>query len=246
MIDVVLTLFHQGHQSPIYVISRHGLLPLTHALTKTEDRFLPQGMPNNLRALTKKLREMERQGCEWRSLMNAVRRRVPDLWIKMKLADKKQFIRHLLPYWNIHRHRVPASVDSILKSLLKKNQLHVLAGRVLFAQDGVIHVQMRGTQEVRRIEFDWLINCSGPSLDSQSMAPGLVRHLLSQGLVIQDPLKLGFVTASSGGVMGLDGKVSDQIYTLGPPVKGMRWECSSVPEIRSMAKNIAINLLKES
>lgn len=250
MIDVVLTLFHQGHEAPIYAISRHGLLPLTHAINKTEDIFLPRDLPTTLRKLTKKLREMVTQKesslHDWRSLMNVLRRHAPDLWGSLELTDKKQFMRHLLPYWNIHRHRVPVQVDEILKSLMEKKQLQVLPGRILSADDNYLHVKIRGTDEIRRFAFDWLINCTGPSLASQPKSQTLTHNLISRGLATQDPLRLGFVTAPCGGMIDSEGRASDQIYTLGPPARGMMWECGSVPEIRKIAKNMAMNLLESS
>ncbi|VVC76626.1 hypothetical protein AQUSIP_19490 [Aquicella siphonis] len=249
MIDTVLTLYHRGHEGEIYALSRRGLLPLPHAASSVPVISLPCAPHNNLRQLTRNTRAMWlRRGeaaPDWRSVVNAMRLQIPDLWSEMSWADKKQFIRHLLPYWNIHRHRVPVSVAEILKNLIARKQLHILSGRVLAAEKEMVHIKMRQTGELRDIAFQWLINCMGPSLTSQPETGSLAHNLLSRGLAVQDPLQLGFVTSPSGALIDAEGRASEQIYTLGPPAKGMIWECGSVPEIRRLGMNLAKSLLEK-
>ncbi len=247
MIDVVLTLYHQGHQGNIYALSRHGLLPLPHA-----DHHLPvvdmeENLSNNLLALTKHLRKQSEsyvnKGGDWRSIMNAMRTHVSSLWIRASLFDKKQFIRHVLSYWNIHRHRVPSRHRDLLSQLSSQQQLTLLAGRVAEVAQGKASIKLRNKHQTMQIKVNWLINCMGPSLNMIAGQQPLLNALLCRGLATLDPLNLGFAMVPPGALKEQSGQVSTLFYTLGPPAKGVYWESNAVPEIRKQGLALARHLL---
>ena len=247
MIDAVLTLKHQQHQGKIYAVSRHGLLPLSHADVKVPYLLMQEQLPSTIREMTRYLRSKSkkymRDGGDWRSIINALRAYAPSLWQKTDLSDRKQFLRHVLPYWNIHRHRVHNQVAEMLAQLSASGQLTILGGRILEVDQQAAHIQLRRRHDVTRIETKWLINCMGPSFSIHAARNPLIHALLSRGMVSVDPLDLGFAVSTSLALQETPEKISSLLYTLGPPARGAAWECSAVPEIRKQCFNLVKHLL---
>ncbi|RDI48684.1 hypothetical protein AQULUS_17000 [Aquicella lusitana] len=245
MIDAVLTLYHQDHQGPIYAVSRHGLLPLSHSDVKVPYLLMQDHLPHQLRMLSMHLRSRSKnhinEGGDWRSIINALRGYIPALWERSSLADKSRFLRHLLPYWNIHRHRVHKKVADLLMQLRNRGQLKILAGRILEIEKRIAKIKLRHKNNILPLEVKWVINCMGPSLSS--MQQPLVQSLLSRGMALMDPLDLGFAVSSVGALKETSGHFSSSLYTLGPPARGAAWECSAVPEIRKQSFHLAKHLL---
>lgn len=247
MIDTVLTLYHQQHQGPIYAISRRGLLPLPHT-----DRHIPfaitqAALPEKLRPLTKHLRKQSEshvnEGGNWRDVINALRAYVPAVWAATTLSDKKRFLRHLMPYWNIHRHRVHEKIANLLAQLSAKQQLKILGARIIAVEDGSANIKLRYSNHFSKINVKWLINCLGPSLTTQAKQQPLLHSLLERGIATLDALNLGLNHAPSGALQDCSGKISSIFYTLGPLRKGVCWESGAVPEIRKQCFDLAKHLL---
>jgi uncharacterized NAD(P)/FAD-binding protein YdhS len=47
-----------------------------------------------------------------------------------------------------------------------------------------------------------------------------------------------------GSVIGNDGTISDDLFTIGLTLKGIVWEALAAPEIRVQAENLADKILK--
>lgn len=246
MIDTVLTLYHHHHQGKIYAVSRHGLLPLAHVKDDHSIK-LPGPLPKELKALTTYLRGMvrkhEESGGNWRALITGIRTEIPQYWSSMSLTDKKRFLRHLLPYWNIHRHRVHWILSDLLADLTAKQQLIILAGRVLVVEQGIAKIKLRHTHEIYSAEVNYVVNCMGPSLQMRVQDQPLIHSLIDQKIASFDPLKLGFAVATHGALKNSANKVSAQFYTLGSSRKGEVWEINAVPDLRIHSLNLARHLL---
>jgi uncharacterized NAD(P)/FAD-binding protein YdhS len=246
MIDAVLTLYHHQHQGPIYAVSRHGLLPLSHAGSQVS--YSLDAIPTTLRALMGYLRDHSelhtRNHGDWRSVVNGMRHHMQSAWKKAKLTERKRFLRHVLPYWNIHRHRVPENVSDILMSLSATKQLQIMGGRVTNVSAEQATIKLRGSQEMITIPSRWLINCMGPSFDMTSACQPFVRSLLQLGAATLDPLRLGFSTAESGALLTSSGMPSSVLYATSTLRRGELWECIAVPDIRVQNALLAKDLLK--
>ncbi len=246
MIDAVLTLHQHQHRGNIYAVSRHGMLPQPHAANHVPYEVEVTHINTDLRALTKQLRQKSlhhtQQGGDWRAIINALRPLVPLIWENASLTDKKRFIRHMLPYWNVHRHRVHNRLIVILDELVQRRQLHTMAGRVQYVENNAATILLRNTKKEEKIKIDWLINCMGPAMDISKTGSHLVQSLTQRGIAALDPLALGFAATTSGEMRDAAGNISNCFYTLGPPVKGVAWECTAVPEIRKQSYALAKKL----
>lgn len=247
MIDAVLTLTHQHHTGKIYAVSRHGLLPLPHADLKVPFFSMREHLPHSLRLLTKYVRTQSQchieAGGDWRSVINAVRTYVPSLWAEASVVEKKRFLRHLLPYWNIHRHRVHAKVAELLNHLAAEQQLTVMSGRLLAVEAERAHIQLRHTHERVALNIKWLINCMGPPLTINAAHQPLVQALIKRGMATLDTLNLGFDTSAVGELKIQSGESSSRFYLLGPYRKGAALETVAVPEIRQQCDLLAKHIV---
>lgn len=249
MIDTVLTLFSQQHRGKIYAVSRRGLIPLPHADVKVPYMLMQSSLPAGLRTLTRYLRVNSKlymeEGGDWRSLVNELRTHVPALWQGMSVADKNRFMRHIMPYWNVHRHRVHNKLANIVTELSVKGQLKIVSGRISAVKNGKAVIQLRRGQGTLQAPVKWIINCLGPASTISPLSSSLVNSLLRRRIAFADALNLGLMVSPSGALKEESGKSSSVFYALGSLRKGTCWETTAVPEIRKQCLDLAKHLFAE-
>jgi uncharacterized NAD(P)/FAD-binding protein YdhS len=245
MVDAVLTLHHQKHRGKITAVSRRGLLPLPHteqcAAIKFDAATLPTDVRSMMKALRAEAKKITEQGGDWRGMMSALRTQLPALWQRTGEKCRKQFLRHVLPYWNIHRHRVHVKLYDLLMNMREQGQFEVLAGRVLSAHDGQVRVRLRQSRVEREIPVKHIVNCMGSSFEPSEQP--LLQSLLQRQMAKLDTLQLGMEVAADYALKAHSGEASANCYVLGPPMRGEVWECIAVPEIRKQCKSLARTLL---
>ena len=106
--DAVLGLRHNGHRGPIHMVSRRGLLPHEHRFFDSPPAACPDA--KSVSELLGKVRGSAREASDafdnWRVAIDGVRPKTNALWQEFTLADQRRFVRHVMPYWNAHRHRM--------------------------------------------------------------------------------------------------------------------------------------------
>lgn len=248
MVDVVLTLLSKGHRGDILALSRRGLLPSPHAdISPFVSGLLRDGFPDTVRGLLRALRRdaarAEALGVGWRSAFDALRPYHHKIWRGLPLTEKRRFIRHVRPYWDIHRHRMAPQVARRIEELLSHERLTVQAGRLASAAlttDGLTAtVRPRGGGAPWSVEATALINCSGPSSDYYRARDPIVQVALEQGLARPDPLNLGLDVTPEGALIGVDGRPSRHLFAFGPLSKAPFYEMTAVPELRSQCADAA-------
>lgn len=247
MVDTVLSLLDQGHSGPVYALSRRGLLPRRHQFDGTWQPFLAEPWPVSLLSLTKRVRaEIRRaagQGVGWRAVLNTLRPVSQALWQGLPGEQKARFLRHLRPWWDVHRHRMAPEVAERIERAQRSGQLRVGAGRIRrYRVEGgevVVEFSRSGPQAGEPLRVQRVINCSGPACDYARIRHPLVLGLLEQGLVRPDPLRLGLEVSGTGAVVDRAGRRSHRLYALGPVTKGVFWEMTAVPDIRQQCERLA-------
>jgi len=251
MIDVALTLDRQGHRGGIVAVSPRGLMPLSHG--PTDAGYVAIGIdtpPVTARGLLHRVRaEMaaeESQGGSWRSVADAVRPLVPRLWSALSTAERARFLRHVHPYWEIHRHRMAPAIATHVEAMKSEGRLRVVAGRVVAAtaHDGgfVVTVRPRSGHTVANFHAAWVVNTTGPTLRYAENPTTLLRRLFDGGIVRPGPLDFGLEAAAGGALVDAAGQAHVDLFTLGPPLRGHLWETTAVPEIRLQAADLARSL----
>lgn len=256
MVDLLLTLEEHGYRGAVTVLSRHGLLPRAHA-PATPWSVLPPPMIDTsveVAALVRWVRmEVERarlSAVPWQSVLDGVKAHVASLWRAMPAPERERFMRHVRPYWEVHRHRMPRPAHDHLQVLLGQGRLRTLAARVeridLDGEDLVVNYRSRGSGAPGSLRTAWVINCSGPQADTRRLEQPLLLDLLNKGMASCDTLNLGLRTAEDGALLDVYGKRTPRLYALGPPCKASQWECTSVPDIREQTVTLVRALEAEN
>lgn len=256
MVDLAMAIKERGHQGKLLVVSRHGLLPSAHRLGVTpyyKPNYRETPLPNTARGLLRKIRTeialAQAARDDWHTVIDALRPETQQLWQQLDLGEKRRFLRHLRPYWEVHRHRIAPQVAQQLQILRDTNQLEVFAGRIISYQsvdNGVeVTIQAKGTTKQVSLTVQRVINCTGSECDYRKFQHPLIENLLSKGLIVPDELSLGLSANSVGALFNKDHEISTKFYTLGPPLKGQLWETTAVPEIRRQAQSLAQHLIAQ-
>lgn len=249
-IDQILALSLDAHAGTIYVLSRRGKLPALHAPSPAWSSDWTADLPANIRVI---FREVRRQvklataaGADWRSVIDSLRHATPKIWQSLSPQEKKRFVRHVRPYWEIARHRIPASTYNELQRLLREDRMVLLSGRIgeAIEREDCVEVSYleRDCSCPKQLRVDRVINCTGPGTVSR-VQDEFLASLLDQDLARLDCLGLGIETGAHGAVINAQGESSENIFAIGPVRKASLWESTAVPEIRVQAKELAVLLV---
>ncbi|MBC7865487.1 MAG: oxidoreductase, partial [Bacteroidia bacterium] len=85
---------------------------------------------------------------------------------------------------------------------------------------------------------------TGPQTDFENIYYELIKNLVSRKLIATDEIKYGLNTDLNGAIIDKSGKTLTDLFTLGPPMKGILWECVAIPEIKIQAEKLAALLVK--
>jgi uncharacterized NAD(P)/FAD-binding protein YdhS len=247
MIDVALALSRQKRMGVIYALSRRGLLPRSHLADASaptpETLSLPGQLSDALKVFRREVRAIASRGEPWQYAIDRLRARTPDLWRRLSLEQQRRFLRHLRPWWDVHRHRAAPQIAKQVEELQAAGRLRVLAGEIVNAQRNarMIEVQhrQRGSMVRHRLVVARVINCTGASLEAANVANPLLQQLLADGLVRAHPSGLGLDVDAGGRLLDRWGAPHATMVTLGPLTQGAFWECTAVPEIRLRAAELA-------
>lgn len=252
MVDAVVSLEQAGHRGPIEVFSRHGLLPHVRRQPPGWVDFLAED--HGIRSPRQLLRELRRhcrdaiaQGIDWQAPLDTVRAHIGRLWSQATDVQRRQFVRHVRPWWESHHHRSPPLSAQLVERLHSEGRLRIHAasfkGLEPCAEGGVsICIRPRGEAQTCVVHGAALINSSGIEYDWRRVARPLPQQLLARGLVQPGPLALGIAAAPDGAVVDEHGQAASRLFAMGPPLRGMWWESTAVTDVALQAKALAARL----
>jgi len=243
MVDLVTVLAASGHRGEVQVVSRRGLLPRAHPYAPHAPQPVPfWALPRTARGLSAALRRLAGTlGSEGGSLAVESFRPVTDaLWAELPEGERRRFVRHLLPFWNVSRHRMAPDVARTVASLRAEGRLRVTAGRIVGVREEgttiTVEVRPRGSSSTVPLRASRLFDATGPG---NALSLPLVRTVLARGLVVPHPLGLGLDVSNGGRVRPLHGDGGCLLGALGPLARGQAWESTAVPDIREQARALA-------
>jgi uncharacterized NAD(P)/FAD-binding protein YdhS len=251
-VDMLLSAAARWPNARLTAVSRHGRLPATHA-------ELPGPLYADRSALVQRLHERPRTrdwlrailditrepAADWRSLIDTLRHDAPMLWQALDLHERRRFLRHLRRHWEVARHRLPPQTAAALHRLRDDGRLRVIAARVR-AVDGSgplqVHLQARASTRALTLAADFVVQATGLDSDVATTSHALMRQLVDDGLVLPDPLGLGLAARVDGRLLRPDGSAWSGLHAIGTLLQGSVWECTGMPEIRSLARTIVDDL----
>ncbi|AHG41674.1 pyridine nucleotide-disulfide oxidoreductase [Pseudomonas syringae CC1557] len=252
MVDAVVSLEKAGHRGPIQVFSRHGLLPHVRRQPPEWPDFLAQDTSiRTTRQLLRKVREQcelaIESGIDWQAPLDTVRANVGRLWNQATDRQRRQFVRHVRPWWESHHHRSPPPSAALLARLVRQGRLSIEAASLqavatLPSGQVQINVRYRGESKPSQLSGDALINSTGIEYDWRRVDRPLPRQLLARGLIQPGPLALGIAADAGGAVLNEQGRYASRLFAMGPPLRGMWWESTAVTDVAIQAKALAMRL----
>jgi uncharacterized NAD(P)/FAD-binding protein YdhS len=253
-VDIAIALRGRGFAGTVHILSRRGLLPQSHQATAPWPPFWNETSPRTLRGLLRLIRMQveaaERMGSDWRAVIDSLRPFTQEIWRSLSRQERRRFLRHVRPYWEVHRHRIAPEIASSLATQMQSGQMATHAGRIMEYREDADAVDVtyrdRDSGRLKRLRVDRVINCTGPESDCRRIESPMLSDLLRQKLVRPDPLFLGLDASTDGALIDAFGDASDFLYTLGPARKGSLWETTAVPEIRRQAAELADHLFAAS
>ncbi|MFN8335492.1 MAG: FAD/NAD(P)-binding protein [Cyclobacteriaceae bacterium] len=249
MLDHAVELLNDKGNFSVTAFSRRGFLPLPH------DAYEPYDFPEysivpgddiglllrNIRAYYKRHKD---KGLDWRDLIDRIRNEVPQLWRALSNESKKRFIRHLKPYWEIHRHRAPQRALDVINKAGREGRFKLLKGSIrkteMKGRQLVIH--LGGTQGTSTITTDYLLNSSGLQHDISLTSDPLLKKLLERQYMIPDQTRLGIETDESGALTCNSGRRN--IFALGALRRASVFECTAAKEISQQAYLLSEQLIR--
>lgn len=243
-IDAALLLDAAGFQGRILAISRRGLVPRAHAAMPPV-RGCRDRPTTTLSALVSTVRRRT-EAVGWRVAVDELRPVTQMLWGALSAAERRRFLRHLRPFWDIHRHRLAPTVAERIDALRTSGRLSFAAGKIVSAQsDGkgaLLHWRPRGGDSIVETRARRIVNCTGPQGDLLRSPEPLIRYLLADGAIRPDALRIGLEVDAQSRVIAADGSVNNQLYSIGPMTRGGLWEVVAVPDIRQQNWTLARRL----
>lgn len=244
MVDMVLWLEARGWRGVAKTLSRRGLTPRGHEVRP--DTPVPPTDALLHAAPSKRLHEARRLSgpTNWRGVMEGLRPITADLWLEADTATRARLVRHLRPWWDVHRHRIADSIAAALTALETAGRLTITAGRVSKIEQDAGGVSLswkprRGPAQPP-LTARWLIDCTGPGHDPAKDA--LTGPLLASGRARLDELRLGLDLDAEGRVLAADGTPDPRLLVLGPPARAAFWETIAVPDIRKRIEAVVKTL----
>lgn len=255
MVDVVMALRDEGHQGRIYAISRHGRLPQEHSdFARRPLQKPPAGLTSPIAALRWLRRELEiaqREGYNWRAVIDGIRPHTATIWRSWTLAQRASFLRHARNLWDVLRHRIAPEIYRQMRYLIGLGVLSIHAGRLdsLYTnpQGFTVTWTPAGSKTLETLQVARIINCSGPSRDYARADLPVIVSLRRSGWLTPDKLRLGIETDSDGRLIDVDGAPVNDLFAIGSLRIPSAWESTAIPEIRSQAaalvKLLILNLI---
>ena len=249
--DVIAALARQGHRGRIDAVSRRGMRPASHSpfpptlprlqgLMQEIPEFVARhGKPDTvagiLRALRSDIDRLDPARASWHAPFDDVRDASHVLWPNLSTTEQMRFLRHLKPWYDVHRFRIPPQIEEFVERMVDSHQLGFHRARVRsvrrVAQGFAVEFEDHDATHARDATYPTLINCTGFDSRLAAATDPLVRGLAADGRLRPSACGLGVDVDADSRAIGVRGAHVPNLYVIGPLTGGSLGEASSVPVI---------------
>jgi len=249
--DVIAALALKGHQGPITAISRRGLRSRGHAPVAqdpagdfvTEPAFTARALLKNIRTA---IRQAGADGRTWHGVIDQVRAQGQALWQVLPLVERQRIVRHLRPFWDVHRFRVAPQVEVALDAAIAEGRLEILAGSVAASriEADAIHCTLRLRRGPTPVEktYDAVVVTTGPGHGGILGSQPFLAELSHNGYLELDPTGLGLFCTRNSEAIGSVAGVTPSLLIAGPLARGTFGELMGLPQVTDHAVLVAARI----
>lgn len=247
--DIVASLSAKKHRGHIQVISRRGLRSRGHADVMPEPygEFIDppsQTAGHLLRRIRSTISAAKTDGVSWHAVLDRVRSQGTDIWAHLSISERRRLVRHLRPFWDVHRFRIAPQVEAVLDQKVSDGTLSFNAAslrQVSLDDDGkfIVTIKKRYSTEVETHIFDAIINATGPGHSAILTSQSLMSGLAARGYIALDRVGLGLEVDEFSRAIAAGGAVSPSVYIAGPLARGQFGELMGLPQVTEHAHFVA-------
>jgi uncharacterized NAD(P)/FAD-binding protein YdhS len=247
MADVVASLDAHGHNGRITAISRRGLLSRGHP-AEPQPLFgsfndHPHTALSLLRAVRSTIDDALKSGHSWHGVLDQVRAQAQSFWPGLGVREQRRLVRHLRPFWDVHRFRIAPQVAGVLQRRIADGSLEVFAASLRSAAlvPGGLEVEYARRQAERSEKrvFDAVVITTGPGHGTVLGTAPHLAGLAEAGWIVADPVGLGIATSRKGHALDRNGQAVADLFIAGPLARGTFGELMGLPQVSDYADFIA-------
>jgi uncharacterized NAD(P)/FAD-binding protein YdhS len=246
--DVIASLALKGHTGAITAISRRGLRSRGHAPFPqdpagdflADPAFTARTLLRNIRTV---IRELTATGLTWHGVIDQVRAQGQSIWQLLPLAERKRIVRHLRPYWDVHRFRVAPQVEVALDEAISHGRLEILAASIAGTnvEDEAVHctLRVRRSRQTLQRTYDAVVVTTGPGHGGILASQPFLAELARGGYLELDPTGLGLSCTRNSEAVGPVAGVTPSLLIAGPLARGTFGELMGLPQVTEHAAFVA-------
>ena len=250
--DTILSLLDNNFAGKIYLLSRHGGIPLAHPIVRPPHEHIDYNPEADIHKIFSHLKSKIRSSLHdthWHEpVLEEIRPHTQQIWQKLTRSQKERFLRHLNHKWSLLRHRLPCQIHDKLHDLIDSGKITLFAGTIenINLESELIDVTWKSRKDhsKNKLQVQRVINCTGPESNIEKGQNSLFTHLLQRKLIQADDLKLGIHATADGKIL-VDDKVIENLFVMGINLKSTLWESTAVPELRKQTQELADLLIEK-
>ena len=131
--------------------------------------------------------------------------------------------------------------------MLKRQLIMHKAQLIDITEDGnsaTVQYLSKRTGTIKTISAGLVINCTGPHTDISKSEDPLLLALTAKGMIQPDRLRIGMDVTERWTLRDAEGKENPTLYTLGGNLRGLLWETTAVPELKTQTAQLAKRILE--
>ena len=253
-VDLILTIMDMGYKGQIHTLSPTGfsILPHRHNNIVYKD-FIdelkePYTITEIYETALKHYRKLRKEGISIEPVIDSLRPLTQQIWQSLSHEDKEKFLQKIKSRWNHVRHRLaPQLFDYIQRLRLKRQLIMHKAQLIDITEDGnsaTVQYLSKRTGTIKTISAGLVINCTGPHTDISKSEDPLLLALTAKGMIQPDRLRIGMDVTERWTLRDAEGKENPTLYTLGGNLRGLLWETTAVPELKTQTAQLAKRILE--
>lgn len=252
--DIIASLALRGHHGEITAISRRGLRSRGHA-SVSQDPYgdfvtAPAETASRLlKDIRTTIKAAGAEGLSWHAVIDQVRGQGNALWRALPIAERRRIVRHLRPFWDVHRFRVAPQVERASEDAIADGRLTVLAASIqsVKVEGERVDCVLRLSRSAKMIErsFDAVVVTTGPGHRAIIESQPWLAKLADEGYLALDATGLGLACTTTSQAMGPSGQIAPSLFISGPLARGTFGELMGLPQVSEHALFVAEQVLDE-